>query len=82
MLILLRFIKNINVRIFLWGYHIWGNFETINMVSDIDDAHWSWNGHKQWANKCIELIERGCEEFGTEIYIRRDKNTYIHEKNN
>lgn len=73
---LLRFIKKNNIRILSWGYHIWGNFETIQQATGMNDYHWCWGGHKQWASKCIELIERGREEFGTEKYVERDKETY------
>lgn len=47
-----------NSNVHVWSYKIWDKFESISQHTNgkIEDSHWSWNGHKDFANYLIPII--------------------------
>lgn len=45
-------------NILIWSYQVWFNFESIteDTQGKLKDSHWSWNGHYQFYNYLIPII--------------------------
>jgi hypothetical protein len=55
------------VIILHWGFRTFPEFQSQHAATNgvVDDGHWSWKGHTDWATKCIELIESGITTYKT-----------------
>ena len=72
-------LNNRGVHTLLWDFNEFGKHERIREVTDIDDYHWSWEGHRTWANKCINKLKNVILKQNVDIdqYIKKQKNLFI-----
>lgn len=62
------YLNNIGVRTYFWSYNIWFPFSKFTTIAEetkgkIKDGHWSWQGHKDFAEYLLERIDKKEYEY-------------------
>lgn len=52
-------LTRLGIRNYLWSWKLWTEFETITEYTngEVNDLHWSWNGHEQMAEYMLKKIK-------------------------